>query len=55
MEIFHKKALDCRNPVTEDVLVHVCLYGIRIYLENLTFPSSSKSMDAMSHTNESVR
>lgn len=38
---FHDKALDCINPVDEEVLVNVCLYGMndeyRVFLENLTF------------------
>lgn len=43
---FHDRALDCVDPVDEEVLVNVCLHGMndeyRVFLENLTFPSFSK-------------
>lgn len=45
MKRFHDKALDCVDPMEEEILVNVCLYGMndeyRIFLENLTFPSFS--------------
>lgn len=56
---FHDKALDCVNPVDEEVLVNMCLHGMndeyRVFLENLMFSSFSNSMEAARRTNESVR
>lgn len=55
---FHEKALDCCGLIEEEVLVNVCLHGIndeyRVFLENLTFPSFSKLMEAARQTNEFV-
>lgn len=59
MKRFHDKALDCVNPVEEEILINVCLHGIndeyRVFLEDLTFLSFSKLMKAASQTNELVR
>lgn len=56
---FRERALDCSDAVDEETLVDVCLYGManeyRVYLENLTFPSFSKLMEAARRINESVR
>lgn len=56
---FHDKALDCVDRVDEEVLVNVCLHGMNdeylVFLENLTFSSFSKLMEAARRTNESVR
>lgn len=47
---FHDKALDCVYLVEEDVLLNVCLYGMKneymVFLENITFSSFSKLMKA---------
>lgn len=51
---FHKKALDCCNPVAKDVLVDICLHGMvedhQIYLENLSFSSFSRLIEATRQT-----
>lgn len=56
---FHDKALDCIDPVDEEVLVNVCLYDMkdeyRVFLKSLTFSSFSKLMEAVRRKNESVR
>lgn len=56
---FHDKALDCIDPVEEEILVDVCLHGMndeyRVFLENLTFSSFLKLMETARQTNESVR
>lgn len=56
---FHEKALICCDPVDEEVLVNVCLHGIndeyRVFLENLTFLSFLKLMEASRQANETVR
>lgn len=56
---FRERALDCNDAVDEETLVNVCLYGMAneycVYLENLTFPSFSKLMEAARRTNESIR
>lgn len=53
---FHDKALDCVDPVDEEVLVNVGLHGMkneyRVFLENLMFSSFSKLMEAARRTNE---
>lgn len=59
MKRFPENTLDCNNVVDEETLVDICLHGManeyRVYLENLTFLSFSKLMDAARRTNESVR
>lgn len=56
---FHDKAHDCIVLVLEEVLVNVCLHGMddeyKVSLENLTFLSFSKLMEAARRTNKSVR
>lgn len=48
-----------KDLVEEEILVNVCLHGMnneyRVFLENLTFPSFSKLMEAARQTNEPVR
>lgn len=52
---FRKRALDCSDAVDKETLVDVCLHGMvneyRVYLENLTFPSFSKLMEAARRNN----
>lgn len=59
MKSFHDKALDCVDTVDKEVLVNVCLHGMndvyRVFLENLTFSSFSKLMEATKRTKKSVR
>lgn len=47
---FHKKALDCCDSLDEELVVNVCSHGMaeeyRIFLENLSFSSFSKLMNA---------
>lgn len=49
---FHEKALECSDPVDEEILVNVCLYdmdnGCRVFLENIFYLSYSKLMKASS-------
>lgn len=56
---FHQRALDYCDLLVEEVLVYVGLYGMlekyRIFLESLSFPSSSRLMKAAPCTKESVR
>lgn len=56
---FRERALYCSDAVDEETLIGVCLHGMvneyRVYLENLTFPSFSKLIEAARRTNESVR
>lgn len=58
MKRFHEKALDCYDPVADDVFVDVRLHGIvedyRIYLENISFSSFFRLMEAVRRTNELV-
>lgn len=55
---FHKKALDCCDSLDEGLVVNVCFHGMaeeyRIFLENLSFSSFSKLIDAKRYTSESV-
>lgn len=55
---FHNKALDSCDPVEDKLLVDVCLLWMieeyHIFLENLSFPSFSRLIDAC-HTKHSVR
>lgn len=55
MKRFHKKALDCRDPVAEDMLVEVCLQGMienyMIFSENLSFPFLLLLMETARRTN----
>lgn len=55
---FYEKALDCCDLVEEEKPVNVCLHGMmevyKIFLENLSFRSFSKLMEAPERTNESV-
>lgn len=56
---FHDKALDYVDPVEEEILVNVCLHDMndeyQVFLENLTFSSFSKLMEAARRANESTR
>lgn len=51
--------MECCDPVDEEMLVNVCLHRMsdeyRVFLENLTFPSFLKLMEASKHMNEFVR
>lgn len=51
-------ALDCCDPVSEEMLVSFCLHRMteeyNIFLENLSFSSFAKLMEATSHTKELV-
>lgn len=50
--------MDCCNPVDEEVFVNICLQGMLeeccIFLENLSFQSFSRLMEAVKRTNETV-
>lgn len=50
MKRFRERALDCSDVVNEENLVDIFLHGMankyRVYLENLTFLSFSKLMEA---------
>lgn len=58
MKRFHEKVLDCCDLVIENVLVYVCLDGMIkeyiIYLENLSFSSFSKLVEAARRGNRSL-
>lgn len=51
---FHEIAFDRCNAVDEETLIDIYLHGMtneyRVYLENLTFPSLSKLMEATRRT-----
>lgn len=53
MTHFHEKAVDCCDPVIEEVLVDVCHYGM-IYLENLSFSLFSWLIEAPRQSKESM-
>lgn len=57
-ERFHDKALDCSDPLEERTLVDICLRGMleecRIFLENLSFSSFFKLMEATRLTSETI-
>lgn len=59
MKRFRERALDCSDAVDKETLVDVCLQDManeyQVYLQNLTFPSFSKLVEAARRTNESVR
>lgn len=54
---FHENALDCCDPVSEEMLVRVCLRGMtekyRVFLES--FPSFAKLIEAALGTKEFIR
>lgn len=59
MRRFHERAIDCCDPAAEEILVDICLRGMmeeyHKFLENLSFSSLSRLMEAAMRTNESVR
>lgn len=58
MRRFHKKALDCCDPVDEEVLTfdfHGMVNEYCVILENLSFSSSSRLMEAIRRSNEFVK
>lgn len=58
MKRFRYEAPDCYDPMGEGMLVHVRLHGMleeySIFLENLSFYSFPKLMEAARRTNEMV-
>lgn len=56
---FQETVLDCCDTIDEETMVDVCLHDManeyRVFLENPSFPSFSKLMEAAKRTNESVR
>lgn len=58
-ERFQEKGLDCCNQMEKEVLVDICFHSMMeeciIFLENLSFLSYSKLMEAARNTNELVR
>lgn len=56
VKMFLKATLDCYDPVGEDILVDVCRHVMiedyKIYVENLSFSSFFKLMEARTHMNE---
>lgn len=55
---FPEKALDCCDQLDEEMSIDVCLHGMAkeymVFLENLSFFSLSKLMEAARCTNESM-
>lgn len=56
---FHEKALGCCHQVDEEMLADICLHGMTeengVFLEDLSFPSFSKLIEAARWTIELIR